>query len=229
VEAKGEGETALALSQINTFGLHCGVWVVDCRLRQGYKVSVVMAPCERWQGARACAIIGTARSYPMPKTLSIATLCVLVTCVLALQASPRVAGTDQKGKNPQTDTCTGNFEATVRLGPSVGTSLTGVLTVEIDAHGELSGTLTTNDDQTIPVVGRVTGRAINLAFELQKPEGETPGLYLFGMGTAWTTISSETQCGGVMGGTFAGPEGGDIGDWISALSPNPDENKSPRR
>jgi hypothetical protein len=36
------------VSHHNTFGLHCGVWVIDCESRQGYKVSVVMAPCERW-------------------------------------------------------------------------------------------------------------------------------------------------------------------------------------
>jgi hypothetical protein len=31
----------------NRFGLYYRVWVIDCPLRQGYKVSVVMAPCER--------------------------------------------------------------------------------------------------------------------------------------------------------------------------------------
>src|SRR5262245_3762864 len=28
------------------FGLHCGVWSVDCAWHQGYKVVVIMAPCE---------------------------------------------------------------------------------------------------------------------------------------------------------------------------------------
>ena len=40
------------LSQNYTFGLHCGVWGVDCAARQGYNVSI-MAPCERWQWAWA--------------------------------------------------------------------------------------------------------------------------------------------------------------------------------
>jgi hypothetical protein len=146
----------------------------------------------------------------MQKTLIIATLCVLVTCVLAFLTS--------QGKKFQTDTCTWKFEATVRVGPNTGTSFAGTLTVEIDKHGALSGPLTTTDDQAIPMVGQVTGRAINLAFELQKPEGETPGRYLFGTGTAWTPIASAIQYGGVMGGTFAGPDEGNIGDWFT---PNP--------
>jgi len=162
------------------------------------------------QAYKIFVIIGTARRYPMPKPPIIAILYVLVTCVLAFQASPSVAGTRQ------TDTCTWDFEAKVRLGPNTGTSFAGTLTVDIDAHGALSGALTTTDDQTIPVVGQVTGRAINLAFELQQPEGETPERYLFGTGTAWTPIASQTQCGRVMGGTFAGPEGGDIGEWFIA-------------
>jgi len=35
----------------DTFGLYCGVWVVDWPPRQGYKVSVIMATCERWYRA----------------------------------------------------------------------------------------------------------------------------------------------------------------------------------
>ena len=30
----------------NTFALHCGVWIIDCRRRQAYNVFVIMAPCE---------------------------------------------------------------------------------------------------------------------------------------------------------------------------------------
>jgi hypothetical protein len=52
---------------------------------------------------------------------------------LAFQASPSVVGTHQKGGKPQKDICTWNFEATVRLGPSAGSSFTGTLTVELDA------------------------------------------------------------------------------------------------
>lgn len=149
----------------------------------------------------------------MKKTSIIATLCVLVTYVLVFQVSPSVA-----------DTCTLDFEATVRVGPNAGKTLIGILTVEIDEHGALSGSLTGNslltdeEDQTVPVVGQATGRAVNLAFELQKSEGErTPGIFLFGTGTAAHPISSATQCGGAMGGTFAGPEAGDIGDWLVCI------------
>ena len=83
----------------------------------------------------------------MPTTSSIHVLCALVACIFAFQASPSVAETDQN------DTCTWAFEATVRMGANTGMSFAGTLTVEIDAQGVLSGSLTTNDDQIIPVVG----------------------------------------------------------------------------
>jgi hypothetical protein len=35
------------LSQHNTFGRHCGVWVLDYESLQGYNVSVILVPCER--------------------------------------------------------------------------------------------------------------------------------------------------------------------------------------
>lgn len=149
----------------------------------------------------------------MKKTPIIATLCVLVTCVLVFQASPSVA-----------DTCTFDFEATVRVGPNTGKTVGGILTAEIDEHGSLSGSLISNslfatdEDQPIAVVGQVTGRAINLALQLQKSEDETTaGRALLGTGTAAFPISAATQCGGAMGGTFAGPDAGDIGDWLVCI------------
>src|SRR5262249_12333926 len=36
------------LSQHNPLGLHWRVWVIDWQSPQGYKVSIVMATCERW-------------------------------------------------------------------------------------------------------------------------------------------------------------------------------------
>jgi hypothetical protein len=41
----------LLLSPNNSFGLHCGVWGVDCAAHQAYNVSVVTAACERWYRA----------------------------------------------------------------------------------------------------------------------------------------------------------------------------------
>jgi hypothetical protein len=148
----------------------------------------------------------------MKKTSIIATFCVLVTCVLVFQASPSVA-----------DTCTFGFEATVRVGPNTGKTVGGILTVEIDEQGSLTGSLISNsllppDEETLAVVGQVTGRAINLAVQLQKSEDETTaGQALLGTGTAAFPISSATQCGGAMGGTFAGPAAGDIGDWLVCI------------
>ena len=48
---RGCGEPSLfcdssLLSQHNTFGLHGGVWGVDCVSRQGYNGFVIMTPCE---------------------------------------------------------------------------------------------------------------------------------------------------------------------------------------
>jgi hypothetical protein len=37
-----------AALQTNIFGLHCGMWVIDCASCQAYNVCVIMAPCERW-------------------------------------------------------------------------------------------------------------------------------------------------------------------------------------
>jgi hypothetical protein len=148
----------------------------------------------------------------MKKTPIIATFCVLVMCVLVFQASPSVA-----------DTCTFDFEATVRVGPNTGKTVGGILTVEIDEHGSLSGSLISNsllatEEDPIAVVGQVNGRAINLALQLQKSESETTaGQALLGTGTAAFPISSATQCGGAMGGTFAGPNAGDIGDWLVCI------------
>jgi hypothetical protein len=42
-------------------------------------------------------------------------------------------------------------------------------------------------------------------------------MYIFGSGTAWQPISPETNCGGILGGTFAGPQPGDIGDWLGCV------------
>src|SRR5262249_25771330 len=39
--------TCLCDASDTTSCLHCGVWVLDCRSRQGYNVCVVMAPCDR--------------------------------------------------------------------------------------------------------------------------------------------------------------------------------------
>lgn len=147
----------------------------------------------------------------MKKPSSLVTLCVLVTFVLAFQVSPSMADTDRE------DICTWNFEATVRQGPHAGESFAGTLTVVIAKHGTLTGVLVTDAPETILVVGQVNGRAVNLAVALQEIDQETEGLYLFGTGTARLPITSKTQCGGVMGGTFAGPYPGDIGDWLVCI------------
>lgn len=54
--------------------------------------------------------------------------------------------------------CTVNFEATVRGGPSTGTSLVGYAVFLADATGALHGSaLHTDDGRTVPIQGRVQG------------------------------------------------------------------------
>ena len=113
--------------------------------------------------------------------------------------------------------CSIDFEAAVRQGPSMGTALNGKLSFDIADDGSLMGNLVTTDNKTIPVVGQVNNRAISLGFELQKVGEQTEGMYIFGTGLAWLPIAPESQCGAIMGGTFAGPMPGDLGDWFTCI------------
>lgn len=100
------------------------------------------------------------------------------------------------------------FEASIRQGPSTGTAMMGSLDFKLDQQGNLSGTLTLKDQTEIPVVGQVTGRAVNLAMQL----GDRA--YVFGVGTAFKNIDNE-ECGYALGGPFAGPKPGDMGEWLA--------------
>jgi hypothetical protein len=68
-------------------------------------------------------------------------------------------------------------------------------------------------DTIVPVVGQVVGRSISLVFELEAGTETTPGMYIFGTGATRSKILDDMDCGGTLGGTFGGPEEGDIGDW----------------
>ena len=109
-------------------------------------------------------------------------------------------------------TCNVPFEATVRQGPSSGTTLNGQLDVTIDASGVIEGNVILPDNSEIPVMGQVDGRAINMALDLST--AEQPGVYVFGVGTAIDPIQSDT-CGTALGGPFVGPAKGDSGDWLA--------------
>jgi hypothetical protein len=105
------------------------------------------------------------------------------------------------------------FRADVAQGPNKGLSLLGKLKLDIDADGSVTGVLTPdNGGANVKVVGTVNGRAINLAFEIIS--ADQPTRYIFGVGTAWNNVK---DCNSVLGGPFAGPDTGDLGDWLSCV------------
>lgn len=111
--------------------------------------------------------------------------------------------------------CRSNFEATVHQGPSAGLTLTGILSIIVKDDGALDGQLTLADGSQVATVGQANGRAINLM--LTTPDGQP----IFGVGTAAQPIS---QCDGVLGGPFVGPQSGDSGDWV--IEPSQDDSGS---
>ena len=132
----------------------------------------------------------------MSRTLLIITsLLFVVMSLTACSGAASVAETIQ---------CTVDFEATVYQGPSAGLSLAGPLALQVDATGNLTGALTTNDGTSIQLSGQAVGRSINLFFDLGN------GKHLFGVGSLENDMQA---CKGVGGGPFTGPEPGDSGDW----------------
>jgi hypothetical protein len=101
------------------------------------------------------------------------------------------------------------FEAAVRVGPSAGTVYAGTLEIDVQADGAIDGgALTLADETTIPVVGQVTGRSISLIFAIG--EGQT----VFGTGLGQDDLAGcPAEIAGKLGGPFAGPTDGDLGDW----------------
>jgi hypothetical protein len=109
--------------------------------------------------------------------------------------------------------CVIPFKAAVNVGPSSGTALEGNLMIEVDGAGDLQGQLEMESGEPIPVFGQVVGRAISLIFELEPTTESAVGSYIFGTGTTRNPIQTDPLCGTALGGTFAGPEEGDTGDW----------------
>jgi hypothetical protein len=102
--------------------------------------------------------------------------------------------------------CEFEFDAAVYQGPSAGLALIGTLQFDLDAMGGLSGSFALEDGNEVLVVGQVTGRAVNLLFDLGDER------YIFGAGTSLNNVRDE-DCGGALGGSLVGPEPGDSGDW----------------
>ena len=131
---------------------------------------------------------------------------------VAILVLPAALAIGACGDDDQTDaraaTCEGEFEATVRDGPSAGASFQGDMSLSIQESGSASGLVVRNGGPAVRVVGQVDGRAISFAIDLS---GDRT---LYGSGAALEEIS---DCTGEMGGSLSGPERGDSGDWRYTL------------
>jgi hypothetical protein len=117
------------------------------------------------------------------------------------------------------------FVASVREGPDKDWYITGDLKLTIAADGSVTGRVTSVDEKDkgkvlAAVMGQITGRAVDLVFDIGRPADPTQGdqevYYLFGSGMM---VKPPTECSGPMGGLFTGPRPGDIGDWDICGSP----------
>jgi hypothetical protein len=115
------------------------------------------------------------------------------------------------------------FEAKVRSGPNAGYETTGHLAFRLTPDGAIDrGVLVEEDGNEVEVVGQAVGRAITLIFAVQD------GRYLFGTGGSTETIADVCAASAAglyaevpaLGGPFAGPEAGDIGDWLVCCCPS---------
>lgn len=122
----------------------------------------------------------------------------------------RAAAQDATPAAGSGDVCMQEFTATVRQGPSAGTTLTGILQLPATETGAIdNGVLWLADEESVDVVGQATGRLIGLVFTVA--DGQT----IYGTGVMENALA---ECGGGMGGTFSGPTEGDSGDWIGEVS-----------
>jgi hypothetical protein len=145
----------------------------------------------------------------------------IATCVsllLILTACQPGAAQTPSGARPNATSATAaqtacevrDFEATVLQGKDSGLTLQGTLIVQADATGRLTTRLTTKEGNTTRGSGQVTGRAINLEFDLGG------GKHIFGTGTLDHDFA---DCTGALGGTFAGPDRADTGAWGCSCCP----------
>jgi hypothetical protein len=102
-----------------------------------------------------------------------------------------------------TQSCRGQFQATVTQGRDAGFTVTGELTFQIESSGEIEGVLATDGGSQVAVEGSVKGGKIRLTFEL----GDDA--VIRGVGD----VNNPFTCTGSGGGTLVGPGKGDSGDW----------------
>lgn len=110
-------------------------------------------------------------------------------------------------------TCALPIYAEVYLGPYLGTTYEGTLSLDIDEEGVIdSGSLETLDGQSYPLVGHAAGRGLDVRIDL----GNEQLLTL--TGTAELAFS---VCQGDAAGSFGGPEMGNMGTWTTVAGDAP--------
>lgn len=117
----------------------------------------------------------------------------------------------------QGKTCTLDFVASVRLGPTAQRALAegvrldelkGELSFALSATGSLeNGALLLPGGERLSVVGQATGHAL----QLRIATGEQTALIAVGVGE-----QEIADCRGAADGLVTGPEAGDLGDWHAA-------------
>ncbi|MCA9859299.1 MAG: hypothetical protein KC438_06225, partial [Thermomicrobiales bacterium] len=103
-------------------------------------------------------------------------------------------------------TCQMSIQALTSAGPSFDILYSGVLEITIAEDGGIdSGSFTPVGGVSVPVVGEVDGRALDL--RVMFPTGQ----HLVLSGTGENDIET---CSGALSGVFGGPELGDTGSWL---------------
>lgn len=101
--------------------------------------------------------------------------------------------------------CQVSFEAAVRSGPSMGTTLVGLLAYAKADDGTMQGArLYAQDGSVIEVAGRITGRDVEMTFAL------SGGRSIRGTGR----FEEDGGCSGQLAGPLTGPTADDRGDWL---------------
>jgi hypothetical protein len=130
-----------------------------------------------------------------------------------------------------TRTCSSDFEFSVSFGPSAPLTLAGTLTMNIEESGAFAGTLAGFEGplvvagkaslpDSLPVIGQVNGHAINMLIDISDEQT------IFGSGAAEADLSScNGEMLGLMGGPAAGPQVGDVGDWLTRCRKFKDPDK----
>jgi len=139
----------------------------------------------------------------------------ILCCLMVLMGVVAVASAqDATATAEPAPGCSLPFEAEVYQGTDAKLALSGTLSLSLDDTGAATGKLTTADKTEYPVVGQISGRAINLAFDL----GDQ--VYIFGVGTSFEPVDAG-NCGKSLGGPFVGPAPDDTGTWLAGAAVKP--------